>query len=81
MSSLVPALLGLGLLARREGRLDAAEAHLRRVLERSGPDVVPGVAVAVSLAELGFVAEQRGDAAAAQSQNDGVCTMNDERRS
>jgi hypothetical protein len=29
--------------------------------------VVPGVAVALSLVELGFVAEQRGDAAAAQA--------------
>jgi predicted ATPase/DNA-binding SARP family transcriptional activator len=59
--------IGLGLLARREGRLDAAEAHLRSVLERSGPmDVEPGVAVTLSLVELGFVAEQRGDAAAAQ---------------
>jgi predicted ATPase/DNA-binding SARP family transcriptional activator len=59
---------GLGLLARREGRLDAAEAHLRSVLERSRPvGVAPGVAVTLSLAELGFVAEQRGDAAAAQT--------------
>jgi predicted ATPase/DNA-binding SARP family transcriptional activator len=59
--------LGLGLVARREGRLEAAEAHLRSVLERSrSADVTPGVAVALSLAELGFVAEQRGDAAAAQ---------------
>jgi predicted ATPase/DNA-binding SARP family transcriptional activator len=60
--------LGLGLVARREGRLDAAEAHLRSVLERSRPvGSVPGVAVTLSLAELGFVAEQRGDAAAAQT--------------
>jgi predicted ATPase/DNA-binding SARP family transcriptional activator len=60
--------IGLGLVARREGRLDDAEAHLRRVLERSRPvDVVPGVAVTLSLTELGFVAEQRGDAAAAQT--------------
>jgi hypothetical protein len=60
--------IGLGLLARRQGRLDAAEAHLRSVLERSRPaDIVPGVAVTLSLAELGFVAEQRGDAAAAQT--------------
>jgi tetratricopeptide (TPR) repeat protein len=60
--------IGLGLVARREGRLDAAEAHLRSVLERNRPmDVVPGVAVTLSLAELGFVAEQRGDAAAAQT--------------
>jgi predicted ATPase/DNA-binding SARP family transcriptional activator len=60
--------IGLGLVARREGRLDAAEAHLRSVLERSRPvGVVPGVAVTLSLVELGFVAEQRGDAAAAQT--------------
>jgi hypothetical protein len=60
--------LGLGLVARREGRLDAAEAHLRSVLERTRPaDAAPSVAVALSLAELGFVAEQRGDAAAARA--------------
>jgi predicted ATPase/DNA-binding SARP family transcriptional activator len=59
--------LGLGLVARRQGRLDAAEAHLRRVLQRTRlVDVSPGVAVALSLVELGFVAEQRGDAVAAQ---------------
>jgi tetratricopeptide (TPR) repeat protein len=60
--------LGLGLVARREGRLDAAEAYLRSVLERSRPvDLAPGVAATLSLTELGFVAEQRGDAAAAQA--------------
>jgi predicted ATPase/DNA-binding SARP family transcriptional activator len=60
--------IGLGLLARREGRLDAAEVHLRSVLERSwSADVMPSVAVTLSLAELGFVAEQRGDAATAQT--------------
>jgi len=38
------------------------------VLERSrSADTVPGVGVTLSLAELGFVAEQRGDAAAAQT--------------
>jgi predicted ATPase/DNA-binding SARP family transcriptional activator len=59
--------LGLGLVARRQGRLDAAEAHLRRVLRRTRlVGVNPSVAVALSLVELGFVAEQRGDAAAAQ---------------
>jgi predicted ATPase/DNA-binding SARP family transcriptional activator len=60
--------IGLGLVARREGRLDAAEAHLRSVLKRSrAVGVAPGVAVTLSLVELGFVAEQRGDAAAAQA--------------
>ncbi|WP_052852329.1 BTAD domain-containing putative transcriptional regulator [Streptomyces avicenniae] len=57
--------IGLGLGARREGRLDAAEAHLRSVLDlhrRMGyePSVPPLI-----LAELGFVAELRGDARAA----------------
>ncbi|GLW66748.1 SARP family transcriptional regulator [Actinomadura rubrobrunea] len=56
--------VGLALGARREGRLDAAERHLRRWLEwcrrLSG-----GHGEALILAELGFVAEQRGDGAAA----------------
>ncbi|WP_433544442.1 BTAD domain-containing putative transcriptional regulator (plasmid) [Streptomyces sp. CA-294286] len=53
--------IGLGLGARREGRLDAAEVHLRRTLEwQSAMSFEPGRALV--LAELGFVAEQRGDA-------------------
>jgi predicted ATPase/DNA-binding SARP family transcriptional activator len=60
--------LGLGQTARREGKLDLAEAHLRNVLHAtqrigSEPDVV-GV---ISLSELGFIAEQRGEPAAARS--------------
>jgi hypothetical protein len=48
--------------------LDAAEAQLRSVLKRSrAVGVAPNVAVTLSLVELGFVAEQRGDAAAAQA--------------
>ncbi|MFG1998275.1 BTAD domain-containing putative transcriptional regulator [Spirillospora sp. NPDC048911] len=58
--------IGLGLVARRQGRLDAAEVHLRRWLdwcrERGGDH-----GVALILAELGFIAEQRGDAEAAMS--------------
>ncbi|OPC76947.1 AfsR family transcriptional regulator [Embleya scabrispora] len=53
--------IGLGMGARREGDLDAAEAHLRNVLElhrRMGYE--PGMP-ALILAELGFVAELRGD--------------------
>jgi predicted ATPase/DNA-binding SARP family transcriptional activator len=58
--------LGLGQTARREGNLDLAETHLRRVLRTSrrlgsGPDV----AHMISWSELGFIAEQRGDPAAA----------------
>ncbi|MGA6173736.1 ATP-binding protein [Streptomyces sp. NPDC012600] len=54
--------IGLGLGARRAGRLDAAEAHMRRVLalhRRMGyePRTPPLI-----LVELGFTAELRGDA-------------------
>ncbi|NEB40676.1 BTAD domain-containing putative transcriptional regulator [Streptomyces sp. SID14515] len=54
--------IGLALGARRAGELDAAEAHLHRVLElhrRVGyaPEAPPLI-----LVELGFVAELRGDA-------------------
>ncbi|MFJ8558941.1 BTAD domain-containing putative transcriptional regulator [Streptomyces microflavus] len=54
--------IGLGLGARRAGELDAAEAHLHRVLElhrRMGyePETPPLI-----LAELGFIAELRGRA-------------------
>ncbi|WP_204010682.1 BTAD domain-containing putative transcriptional regulator [Sphaerimonospora thailandensis] len=56
--------VGLGMGARREGGLDEAEAHLRRWLEWCRRlDGDPGEALI--LAELGFVAEQRGDAVAA----------------
>jgi predicted ATPase/DNA-binding SARP family transcriptional activator len=60
--------LGLGQTARREGKLDAAEAHIRNVLrtsQRIGSE--PDVARTVSLSELGFIAEQRGDPAVARS--------------
>ncbi|HEU4947319.1 MAG TPA: BTAD domain-containing putative transcriptional regulator [Kribbella sp.] len=53
--------LGLGLGARRQGKLDVAEKHLRRWLDWLRQlDSQPGVALV--LAELGFIAEQRGDA-------------------
>ncbi|WP_406340457.1 BTAD domain-containing putative transcriptional regulator [Streptomyces sp. NBC_00648] len=57
---------GLALGARRQGDLDAAEVHLRPWLEwnrRQGVDS----GTALILAELGFVAEQRGDAPQAQA--------------
>ncbi|TDD31926.1 AfsR/SARP family transcriptional regulator [Actinomadura sp. KC06] len=53
--------IGLALAARRRGRLDEAETILRRWLGWSRDiDGAPGVAFL--LAELGFVAELRGDA-------------------
>lgn len=64
--------VGLGLVARRRGRLDEAEAHLRAWLDwcrRWEGDH----GVALILAELGFIAEQRGDAGTAlQTQREGL---------
>jgi hypothetical protein len=60
--------LGLGQTARMAGNLDLAEAHLRNVLQASrriGSD--SDVARVVSLSELGFIAEQRGELAIARS--------------
>ncbi|MDO3650422.1 BTAD domain-containing putative transcriptional regulator [Nocardia mangyaensis] len=52
--------VGLGLGARREGRLDDAEKHNRASLDwNRRVDYAPGIAQ--SLAELGFIAELRGD--------------------
>jgi predicted ATPase/DNA-binding SARP family transcriptional activator len=56
--------VGLGLGARRQGRLDDAERHLLKWLDwcrRMDGDL----GVALIMAELGFVAEQRGDAESA----------------
>ncbi len=58
------ALTGLALGERRTGRLDEAERHLQEVLDwhvRSGGDI----ATTLIHAELGFVAELRGDAGGA----------------
>ncbi|MEU7281209.1 BTAD domain-containing putative transcriptional regulator, partial [Streptomyces sp. NPDC045431] len=60
----VHAEMGLALGARREGRLDRAETYLRKALDwHRGVAFGPGPALL--LAELGFVAEQRGDGPAA----------------
>jgi predicted ATPase/DNA-binding SARP family transcriptional activator len=62
--------LGLGQTARMEGKLDLAEAHMRNVLQASrriGSD--SDVARVVSLSELGFIAEQRGELAIARSRH------------
>ncbi len=57
---------GLGLSARRRGSLDEAERHLREVLATHRADGYrPGLAF--TLSELGFCAEQRGDATTART--------------
>nr|WP_206068927.1 BTAD domain-containing putative transcriptional regulator [Nonomuraea sp. FMUSA5-5] len=57
--------IGLGLAARRRGDLDAAERYFRTGLEWLRRIGGGGAPVALLLAELGFVAERRGDAATA----------------
>jgi tetratricopeptide (TPR) repeat protein len=58
----------LGQTARREGMLDAAEAHLRNALQTSRRiGAMPDVGRTVCLSELGFIAEQRGDPVAAHA--------------
>ncbi|WP_246631911.1 ATP-binding protein [Pseudonocardia nigra] len=63
--------VGLGLGARRQGDLDAAEAHLGAALawnRRLQADYgVPYYGITLLLAELGFIAELRGDAACADA--------------
>ncbi|WP_440071684.1 BTAD domain-containing putative transcriptional regulator [Streptosporangium sp. OZ121] len=58
--------MGLAFAARRAGHLDIAETHLREVLDRTPPgSEEPPPYLPMIVAELGFVAEQRGDAATA----------------
>ncbi|MEU4403618.1 BTAD domain-containing putative transcriptional regulator [Streptosporangium sp. NPDC023963] len=58
--------MGLAFAARRAGHLDVAETHLRDVLDRTAPGTEePPPYLPMIVAELGFVAEQRGDAATA----------------
>lgn len=58
--------LGLALGDRRRGRLDEAEARLRKWLAW-GQSLEAHIVLSLILAELGFVAEQRGDAHAARA--------------
>lgn len=53
--------IGLGLSARRQGRLEEAEQHLHPIADWAA-DVGWHPGAALALAELGFVAELRGDA-------------------
>ncbi|MFC4114947.1 BTAD domain-containing putative transcriptional regulator [Nonomuraea zeae] len=59
--------MGLAFAARRAGRLDLAETHLRHLLEGvpRGPDVDPLMHVPSTLIELGHLTELRGDPATA----------------
>ncbi|WP_433164100.1 BTAD domain-containing putative transcriptional regulator [Kribbella sp. CA-247076] len=58
--------VGLGLSARRQGRLDDAEAHFTKWLDwLRQVGGTPGIAFI--LAQLGFIAEQRGDFAKARA--------------
>ncbi|GGR13333.1 BTAD domain-containing putative transcriptional regulator [Streptomyces netropsis] len=59
--------MGLALGARREGDLATAETHLRRIREWYEQVAPEPAGNALILAELGFVAEQRGDAEAARA--------------
>ncbi|GAA4910269.1 putative ATPase [Stackebrandtia albiflava] len=56
---------GLAMLERRRGRLDAAEERWIRIKGWCGK-ANDGPGVALALAELGFIAELRGDAVAAE---------------
>ncbi|WP_350279864.1 BTAD domain-containing putative transcriptional regulator [Kribbella sp. HUAS MG21] len=58
--------VGLGLSARRQGRLDDAERHFTKWLDwLTRMDGIPGIAFISN--QLGFIAEQRGDLAAARA--------------
>ncbi|MGW0804872.1 BTAD domain-containing putative transcriptional regulator [Nonomuraea sp. NPDC002799] len=55
--------MGLAFAARRAGRLDLAETHLRHLLEGvdRDPDVEPSLHLPSTLIELGYLTELRGD--------------------
>ncbi|MEV6780619.1 BTAD domain-containing putative transcriptional regulator [Streptomyces syringium] len=59
--------MGLALGARRQGDLPTAETYLRRIREWYDEVAPEPSGNALILAELGFVAEQRGDAEAARA--------------
>ncbi|WP_306332241.1 BTAD domain-containing putative transcriptional regulator [Streptomyces sp. KL118A] len=62
----IHAAMGLALGARRSGDLDAAEAHLTRIRDRHA-DVSSPAGDHLHHAELGFVAELRGDGPGAEA--------------
>ncbi|WP_433206292.1 BTAD domain-containing putative transcriptional regulator [Dactylosporangium sp. CS-047395] len=64
-SAIVFAELGLGIGARREGRLDVAGEHLGRLAEQGRAEAQPALYLPMVLVELGYAAETRGDPAGA----------------
>lgn len=60
--------IGLAISARHQGRLDDAESHLRRWLDWNRT-VEADYGVALILAQLGFIAEQRGDVEGARERH------------
>ncbi|MEV0678648.1 BTAD domain-containing putative transcriptional regulator [Actinosynnema sp. NPDC050436] len=64
------ATMGLGIAARREGKLDLADSQLGAVLSwlpREADEVGDTLPLALITPELGFIAEQRGDASTARA--------------
>ncbi|MEO3812514.1 AAA family ATPase, partial [Sphaerisporangium sp. B11E5] len=59
--------MGLGFTARKAGHLDTAETHLRTVLDTTPDDDTPAPHLPMVLTELGYIAEQRGDATTART--------------
>ncbi|MER7279175.1 BTAD domain-containing putative transcriptional regulator [Dactylosporangium sp. NPDC000244] len=60
-AAVVFAELGLGIGARRAGRLDEAETHLGRLADQGRGEPQPALYLPMVLVELGYAAEQRGD--------------------
>ncbi|MEV0643803.1 BTAD domain-containing putative transcriptional regulator [Phytomonospora sp. NPDC050363] len=64
-TAVVFAELGLGIAARREGKLDVARTHLTRLADRGRADPESALYLTMVLVELGYAVEQSGDRAGA----------------
>jgi tetratricopeptide (TPR) repeat protein len=65
--AVVLAELSLGFAARREGKLDVAVTHLEHLLEIARREAGTALYLPMVLSELGYAAQQRGDAGAAMA--------------
>ncbi|MEV0723732.1 BTAD domain-containing putative transcriptional regulator [Micromonospora purpureochromogenes] len=63
-NAIIFAELGLGLAARRDGKLDVAVTHLTRIAEQGRRETQPALYLPMVLVELGYAAGQNGDPAA-----------------